>query len=102
MYEDLRNIENLLERKGYDIARFEILKDADRTGGLDDPPAQRAVGENPFKALEDWDSEDSENYIIEVFFSNSLDRAIYNPEVGKIEYIKFSASDNLGKEFLEE
>lgn len=109
MYEDLREVENLLEREGYNIDRFEIGKKSDRAADLKDSTAQRAVGGNPVKALEEWQtvntedySIEDEEYFIEVFFSNSLDRAIYDSEVGKLEYIKFGEADNSVKELLEE
>ncbi|MFT4892508.1 MAG: hypothetical protein ACI8Z7_000283 [Candidatus Nanohaloarchaea archaeon] len=109
VYEDLREVENLLEREGYDIDWFEIGKKADTAADLKDSTAPRAVGRNPVKALEKWqkvssedDGVEDEEYFIEVFFSNSLDIAIYDSEVGKLEYIKFSSADNSVKELLEE
>jgi hypothetical protein len=109
VYEDLREVENLLEQEGYNIDRFEIWSKSEGSGGLENPPAPRAVGGNPVKALEEWqtvsskdDGVEVEEYFIEVFFSNSLDRAIYDSEVGKLEYIKFGSADNPVKELLEE
>jgi hypothetical protein len=116
VYEDLREVENLLEREGYNIDRFEIGKKADTAADLKDSTAPRSVGGNPVKALEEWQTVNSEDdgaededygieeeeYFIEVFFSNSLDRAIYDSEVGKLEYIKFGSADKPVKELLEE
>lgn len=106
IYEDLKTLEKRISEEGYEIDRFEIRE---RIGNyqrskIDGRPAQRAVGRDPIKALEEWNTVDGEDYIIEVFLSgrNHLDRILYDPERETAEYIGFSGNDIPVEELLEE
>lgn len=107
IYEDLKNLEQKITESGYEIDRFEIRERVEsyKPSQLDGRPAQRAVGENILQTLEDWNSIDEENYVIEIFLSgrnNNLDRIIYDSEREEAEYIGFSKKESSIKELLEE
>lgn len=106
IYEDLKILEKRISEEGYEIDRFEIRE---RIGNyqenkIDGRSSQRAVGRDPINALEEWNTLDGEDYIIEVFLSgrNQLDRIIYDPERETAEYIGFSGNKPSLEELLEE
>lgn len=94
--EDLKMLERELSLEGLEIDHYEIREKKDDYAlgkGVHDRPAYRAVGVEPLEALEDWDAETDE-YVIEVFLAGkrSMDRVVYDPEIGEPEYIDFSSA----------
>lgn len=104
VYEDLKYLEEKLVSEGYSIDRFEVRERRNKSSGLKGGTAQRAVGRNPFRVLEDWGSIDGEDYVIEVFLSNpnNLDRVVYDPVSQEADYIGFSDIRSSVEELLEE
>jgi hypothetical protein len=88
LLEELKDIKYKLDFADYTVEWYEIREKVE-TGSMDGYPAARAVGSSPLEALAEWDNIDSDEYVIEVFLENSLDRIVY--EKGEEpEYVSFS------------
>lgn len=106
LYEDLNYIERRLEKEGYSISHFEVreptnFEQESSTRELGRRLSQRATGETSLEAVEDWQSIEAEEYVIEVFLSGTMDRVIYEGEE-EFKYLKLSGKTDTPEDILEE
>lgn len=96
---NLRKLKKELEASKYEIDHYEIREhraDYNLENVIGKETDRRASGTSPLKVLAEWESIDSEDYVIEVFLGgkNPLDRVIYDPEIGESEYIGFDSKND--------
>lgn len=84
--DDLEKLDQVLTESRFEIDHYELRKSK-----VSDKPSERKVAEDPADLLEDLEGmEDKpEEYVIEAFIKDSLDRIIYQPSKNEISYLGF-------------